>query len=71
MARKQLFYPRWVFVLFAVLALFHQNPWLWADDRLVLGLPVNLLYHVVLSLFVSMAMVSLILCAWPKYLDKE
>jgi hypothetical protein len=28
----------------------HQNYWMWADTRLVFGLPVNLLFHLVLCL---------------------
>jgi len=49
----------------------HLNYWMWDDARLFLGLPANLLYHVVLSLFLSLVMFVLVLGAWPRYLDED
>ena len=40
-------------------------------DVIVLGFPVNLLYHAVLSVLLSFVMWLIILKAWPSYLDKD
>ena len=53
-------YPRWVLALIGIAAVLHLNYWLWDDDRLVLGLPVNLFYHVALTLLVSGLMLLLV-----------
>jgi hypothetical protein len=49
----------------------HLNYWMWEDGRIVLGLPANLLYHVVLSLVLSLVLFVLVLRAWPRYLDED
>jgi hypothetical protein len=49
----------------------HLNYWMWDDGRIVLGLPANLLYHVVLSLVLSMVFFVLVHRAWPRYLDED
>jgi hypothetical protein len=49
----------------------HLNYWMWDDARIVLGLPANLLYHVVFSLFLSLVLFVLVLRAWPRYLDED
>jgi hypothetical protein len=49
----------------------HLNYWMWDDARILLGLPANLLYHVVLSLFLSLALFVLVHRAWPRYLDED
>lgn len=49
----------------------HLNYWMWDDARIVLGLPANLLYHVVLSLFLSLVLFILVHRAWPRYLDED
>ena len=64
-------YPRWIFITVPFLVLLHQGSWLWRDARLVLGFPVNLLYHVALSLLVSAIMLLVVLFAWPRYLNKD
>ena len=64
-------YPRWVWITALLLVLLHQGSWLWNDTRLVLGFPVNLLYHVALSLLISAIMLLVVLFAWPRYLDKD
>ncbi len=64
-------YPIWV-ILFVPVGLFlHQSSWLWSDHRLVGGLPVNLLYHIILSVLWSLIMLFVVRRAWPRYLDKE
>lgn len=49
----------------------HLNYWMWDDARIVLGLPANLLYHVVLSLVLSAVLFLLVYRAWPRYLDED
>jgi hypothetical protein len=49
----------------------HLNYWMWDDARIVLGLPANLMYHVVLSLVLSMVFFVLVRRAWPRYLDED
>jgi hypothetical protein len=49
----------------------HLNYWMWDDARIVLGLPANLLYHVVLSIFLSLVLLVLVRRAWPRYLDED
>jgi hypothetical protein len=49
----------------------HLNYWMWDDARIVLGLPANLLYHVVLSLVLSAVLFLLVRRAWPRYLDED
>jgi membrane protein implicated in regulation of membrane protease activity len=49
----------------------HLNYWMWDDARIVLGLPANLLYHVVLSLALSLVLFVLVRRAWPRYLDED
>ncbi len=40
-------------------------------DRLVLGLPINLLYHVLLTLALSVVMGTLARRGWPTFLEDE
>ena len=54
-----------------VLLLLHLNYWMWDETRLVLGLPVNLFYHLMLSLVVSVVMFVLVRRAWPIHLDGD
>lgn len=54
----------------AFLAL-HLNFWMWNETAIVWGFPVNLLYHVLLSLFLSLVMLTLVFRAWPQYLDED
>lgn len=56
-----------------VLLLFvlHNDFWLWDDFRLLLGLPVGLLYHWLYTVVVALAMAVLVRLAWPRHLDDE
>ena len=47
----------------------HLNYWLWDADGLVLGLPVNMFYHVVLTVVLAALMWALVRWRWPRYLD--
>ncbi len=64
-------YPKWLFVLIPVLVILHLNVWMWDEDAIVLGFPVNLLYHAVLSVLLSLVMWLVIRRAWPSYLDED
>jgi hypothetical protein len=61
----------WVLALLPAGWLLHQNFWMWRDDALVLGVPVNFLYHIVLSLGFAAIMLAVVKRAWPDYLDRE
>ena len=50
--------PRLVWVALAFLFVLHNDLWFWNDARLVLGLPVGLLYHLVYCL------VAFVLLTW-------
>jgi hypothetical protein len=53
------------------LYLLHNDLWLWHDPRLVLGLPVGLVYHVGFAVATSVVLTLLVLYAWPEHLDRE
>ena len=48
--------------------LLHNDLWLWNESRMVLGLPIGLLYHVVFCLGVVVLMALLVRLAWPRHL---
>lgn len=58
----------WLVPLFLLL---HLNYWMWDETRVVWGFPVNLLYHVALSLLLSLVMALLVTRGWPRYLDEN
>jgi uncharacterized membrane protein len=64
-------YPRWLFVVICAAVVLHLNYWLWAADRLVWGLPINLFYHVVLTLTLAVVMTALVRKGWPSFLDDD
>ena len=64
-------YPRRLFAIIGFAVALHLNYWLWDADGLVLGLPVNLLYHVLLTLVLSGVMLVLVRRYWPAYLDDD
>lgn len=58
----------WILVLLLFLA--HQDSWNWTDDRLVLGMPIGLTYHIGLSIVVSLVWALACFFAWPDELDE-
>ena len=64
-------YPKWMFALVPGLIVLHLNYWMWDDARLVFGLPVNLLYHIVLCVSLGFIMRGVVKRAWPVYLDDD
>lgn len=63
---------RLLYAALLVIAVLHQDFWLWKDRSLVFGfLPVELLYHSLYTLGVAILMWLLASYAWPDDLDKE
>ena len=44
---------------------------MWDNDALILGLPINLLYHIVLCVLTTLSMLVIVRLAWPHHLDAE
>ncbi|HET6372750.1 MAG TPA: DUF3311 domain-containing protein [Candidatus Polarisedimenticolia bacterium] len=55
----------------AVLFLLHNDFWLWNDPRIVLGLPVGMLYHAAYCVLATFLMALLVRHAWPAHLEVE
>lgn len=53
----------------AVLVLLHHDFWWWGTVRLVAGVPIHLLYHVVFSLIVAGVLAFGVARFWPADLD--
>jgi hypothetical protein len=43
---------------------------MWGEARIVLGMPANLLYHIVLSCSMSVLMWWVVRIGWPLHLDQ-
>ena len=54
-----------------VLYLLHNDLWYWHDSRLVLGLPIGLVYHFGFCVVASVMMFLLARYAWPRHLEVE
>ncbi len=64
-------HPRWPLLVALALAAAFENFWMWGDGRLVLGLPVNLAYHLGLCVVASLALAAVVRRGWPAEPDKE
>lgn len=64
-------YPRWLLPLVLSLITVYLNYWMWDEARVVLGVPVNLLYHIVLSVGLVPIMLVVVRRAWPDYLSDD
>lgn len=56
-----------LYALLGVLYLLHNDFWLWNDGRLLLGLPVGLVYHLFYCAAVSAVLGLLVIYAWPPW----
>ena len=56
---------RLVYGILVLLYLLHNDLWLWHDSRIILGLPVGLLYHVGFCAAASVILYLLIRFCWP------
>lgn len=63
-------HPRWPLWLLLALAAAFENFWMWGDSRLVLGVPVNLAYHLGLCLAASAGLAVVVLRGWPDGADR-
>jgi hypothetical protein len=62
---------RILYSLLALLYILHTDWWFWNDARLILNLPVGLLYHIAFCLVAAALMFLLVKFAWPAHLDLE
>ena len=62
---------RLIFAGWPILYLLHNDFWLWDDPRIVLGLPVGLLYHAAFCVAATVLMTLMVTLAWPMHLEVE
>jgi hypothetical protein len=62
---------QWLLALLViVVALLHQDFWLWTDKSLVFGfVPIGLAYHIAYSFLAALTMWVLVRFAWPRHLE--
>jgi hypothetical protein len=63
--------PGVCFAALIALFLLHNDFWLWNDARLIAGMPVGLLYHILFCVAASVVMYGLVRYAWPSSLEVE
>ena len=61
----------WPLSVLLVLLILFFNTWMWGNDALILGLPINLLYHIGLCVLTTLCMLVIVRLAWPYHLDAE
>ena len=62
---------RALYFVLITLYLLHNDLWLWNSPRLLAGIPVGLVYHVVFCVAASLLMLGLVRHAWPRHLAGE
>ncbi len=60
-----------LYLLLFLLYLFHNDLWFWHDDRILLTLPIGLLYHVGFCVAAALMMWLLVGHAWPEGAETE
>lgn len=56
---------RWIlYLLVLVLFMLHNDFWFWGTSKIVLGLPVGLLYHILFCFAASVLMFSIVKFMW-------
>lgn len=63
-------HPRWPLLALLALALLFENFWMWTDDRLILGVPVNLAYHLGLCVATAIVLAGVSRWGWPDDADE-
>jgi hypothetical protein len=64
--------PPWLLgVLLVLLYLLHNDFWLSDDARLVAGLPIGFVYHILYCVAATGMMVLLVKHAWPAHVDDD
>ena len=61
----------WPLSILLVLLILFFNVWMWDNNALILGLPINLLYHIGLCVLTTLCMLIIVRLAWPHHLDTE
>jgi hypothetical protein len=56
-----------IYVALVALYLLHNDLWLWNDSRLVLGLPIGLVYHVAFCFATAAVLGVLVVRVWPPW----
>ncbi len=64
-------YPLWPLWLLLALVVAFLNVWTWSRVDLVVGVPFNLLYQVLLCVAAAVSMAWVLRRAWPTGLDDE
>ena len=64
-------YPLWPLPLLLALVAAFFNVWLWPSTELLLGLPVNLVYHAALCVVTSAVMFFVVRKGWPQDADED
>ena len=60
-----------IVALVVLLAILHQDFWLWDNTTLVLGfLPAGLAYHVFYSIICGLVWMLAVKFAWPEHIEK-
>ncbi len=60
-----------LYLALILLYLLHNDLGNWNDRRLVGGIPVGLLYHIVYCLVATLMMIALVRYAWPEDLEPQ
>ena len=61
----------WIYLLVILLAILHQDFWLWNNTRLVFGfMPVGLAYHALYSVVAALIWAFAVRYAWPSLIDE-
>ncbi len=62
----------WILYI-ALIALFvlHNDFWFWDNPKVVMGLPIGLLYHIGFCVAAAILMALIINYAWPSHLQAE
>lgn len=61
-----------IWTLAILLAVLHQDFWLWNDATLWFGfMPVGLLYHICFSIAAALLWASAVIWAWPSEVEEE
>ena len=65
-------FSRWIlYIGLVVLFSLHNDFWLWDNPRMVVGLPIGLLYHIGYCIVAAILMMLIINHALPSHLQKR
>jgi hypothetical protein len=62
---------KWLLIALFVLYWLHNDLWFWNDTRLISGIPIGMLYHILYCIAASILMFLLTKYAWPQDLEVE